>query len=104
MTQWVIEKTRYRGEDEPSRLDLVLAKEIDVIGNILYKSPLGRSDHVLIEMVIKDSAVCQGRAEHRSNRLNYGKANFGEMRKFFEKVNWSDLLRAGNVQEKYDIL
>lgn len=103
MTQWVTEKTRYRGEDEPSRLDLVFTKEVDVIGDILYRSPLGRSDHVLIEMVIIDGDVCKGRDGHRRNRLNYGRTNFSKLRKFFEKVDWSDLLGAGNVQDQYDI-
>lgn len=103
VTQWVNESTRYRGEDEPSRLDLVPTKEVDVIEDSLYKSPFGRSDHVLIEMVIIDSVCCEGREQHRRNRMNYGKANFSEMRKFFENVNWSDFLSVGNVQDKYDV-
>lgn len=46
MTQWVTENTRFRGSDEPSRLDLVFSRGTDEISSVKYVSPLGKSDHV----------------------------------------------------------
>ena len=52
MTQWVEEKTRYRGEDEPSQLDLIFTKEAELIENVKCGCPIGMSDHVMIECVL----------------------------------------------------
>ena len=77
MIQWIKEATRFRGEDTPARLDLLFSKEPDVIGEINYKCPIGKSDHVVIEF-----NILEGRAEprdesYKKGRLNYAKANFG---------------------------
>ncbi len=42
MIQWVKENTRIRGEDEPSRLDLIFTKSMD-LKDISYMCPLGKS-------------------------------------------------------------
>lgn len=76
-------KTRFRGEDEPSRLDLVFTGEADVIGDVTYTSPLGKSDHVLIELDILEGGVDGKDEELRENRLNYERADFRNLRKFF---------------------
>ncbi|MPC68698.1 hypothetical protein E2C01_062902 [Portunus trituberculatus] len=44
--QWVEESARYRGEEEPSLLDLVFTKKPEPPPIIQYLSPMGRSDHV----------------------------------------------------------
>ncbi len=41
MVQWVKKATRHREENEPSRLDLVLTKEINLIDDIKYICPIG---------------------------------------------------------------
>ncbi|MPC14615.1 ATPase family AAA domain-containing protein 1-A [Portunus trituberculatus] len=45
MDQWVEESTRYRGEEEPSLLDLVFTKKPEPLPIIQYLSQMGRSDH-----------------------------------------------------------
>ena len=42
MKQWVTENTRYRDENEPTRLDLVLTKEIDLPKEINYDCSFGK--------------------------------------------------------------
>ncbi len=46
LTQWVKETTRFRENDEPSRLYFIITREPDIIEEMNYKSPIGRSDHV----------------------------------------------------------
>ncbi len=36
--------------DEPSRLDLVFT----IIESVKYKSPLGKSDHIVIELILNE--------------------------------------------------
>ena len=55
MTQWIKDNTKFSGNEELSRLDLLLTKELKVIRNVNYQCPLGKSDHVLIEFEVNDS-------------------------------------------------
>ncbi len=54
MTQWVDCDTRFSEIDKPSRLDLVFTKDVEIIETIHYDSPLGKSDHVLMEFNLKN--------------------------------------------------
>ncbi|MPC90003.1 hypothetical protein E2C01_084969 [Portunus trituberculatus] len=57
MDQWVEESTRYRGEEEPSLLDLVFRKKPESPLIIQYLSPMGKSDHVTLEMQMQEEDV-----------------------------------------------
>ena len=102
MEQRVRENTRYRGDDEPARLDLVLTREVCLCGDIQYKCPLGKSDHVVMEMQME---ILQGRRDetYRRGRFNYRKMDSEGLKSFFEKLNWEEMLQTRGVQKKYDI-
>ena len=102
MDQWVEESTRYRGEEEPSMLDLVFTKKPEPRPTIKYKSPMGKSDHVILEMELQDWVILSYKEDHKNGRLNYAKANFVELRKFFGNINWKALMKGKTVQEKYE--
>ena len=74
MTQWINENTRFKGNEEPSRLNQLLTKELEVIRKDNYHCP-GKSDHVLIEFKVNNSVIEGRREEHKNGRYNYGKAN-----------------------------
>ena len=46
--QHVNQNTRFRQGDTPSLLDLVLTNEEDRVVNLMFDSPVGKSDHVVI--------------------------------------------------------
>ncbi|MPC52919.1 hypothetical protein E2C01_046800 [Portunus trituberculatus] len=48
------ESTRYRGKEKSSLLDLVFTKKPESPPIIQYLSPMGRSDHVTLEMQIQE--------------------------------------------------
>ena len=102
MDQWVEESTRYRGEEEPSMLDLVFTKKPEPRPTIKYLSPMGKSDHVVIEMELQEWEIIVHKEDHKNGRLNYARTNFVELRKFFGRVNWKVLMEGKNVQEKYE--
>ncbi|MPC34275.1 hypothetical protein E2C01_027659 [Portunus trituberculatus] len=56
MNQWVEKSTRYRGEgeEEPLLLDLVFTKKPESPASIQYLSPMGRSNHVTLEVEIQE--------------------------------------------------
>ena len=51
--QHVIMPTRHRERDEPSTLDLIFTNEENMIENIDYQSPLGKSDHSVLSFNFK---------------------------------------------------
>ena len=102
LTQEVKEDTRYRGEDEPARLDLVLTRKLQLKDDIKYMCPLGKSDHVTMVVNIEGSSGKMDES-YKGNRLNYRKADIDKLKKHFRDFNWDVLTRAQNVQDKYDI-
>ena len=57
LTQWIDCETRFRGSDNPSRLDLVFTSDPECIETVSYECPLGKSDHVLIEISLSGKRV-----------------------------------------------
>ena len=104
LTQIIKEKTRIRGEDEPSRLDLVFTKDPNDIKNVAYRCPLGKSDHLVIEMEVSGISEGERNEKHRECRYNYKKTNFISLRKFFQDVNWNKINEFENIDKKYEFL
>ena len=80
--QWVEEFTRLWKEEELSLLDLVFTKKTELRPIIKCLSPVGKSDHVLIEMEPQKWAWVRIEENYKNERLNYARGNF-EVRKFF---------------------
>ena len=100
MKQWVQESTRYRGDDEPSRLDLVLTKGVELAKEVDSMCPIAKSDHVILEIQIESNMKWR-KEEHKRNRRNYRKASIENMKTYFQAVNW-ETLKVKDIQEKYD--
>ena len=101
MEQWVDEVTRCRGEEEPSLIDLVFTKKPETRPEIKFLSPMGKSDHVVIEITLKEEEVTYVNEEYRKGRLNHAKADFMELKRFYGNIEWKKLLEGKQVQEKY---
>ena len=103
LTQHVKENTRMRGEDEPTRLDLVFTREKEDVKDLKHLPPLGKSDHMILEwdMVIDQDAEDENE-QHKEERYNFSKANYAELRCFFEGFDWSILQTLESVNEKFN--
>ena len=102
MIQWITENTRFRGKDKPSRLDLLFTKGINLETDISYECPLGRSDHVVLEIDIKGD-IKEKKEESYKKKRNYTKANYSAMKKFFNEIDWTKMKELKDVQETYDL-
>ena len=103
MDQWVKETTRYRGEDEPSQLDLVFTRKPEVEPAIDFLCPVGKSDHVVIEINIHKEEIHKRNEDYKKERRNYAKANFTGLKEFYKEIDWRKLLEGKKVQEKYEV-
>ena len=101
LTQWVNENTRFRHNNEPSRLDLIFTKGSNTVVDLEYKTPLGKSDHVVMEFNLTWGERQRRDENHRKDWLNYSKANYGKLRQYFEKVDWRELYETEDIEKKW---
>ena len=93
MEQLVTEPTHKSG----NILDLVLCNREDMINDVKNECRIGKSDHDLI--MFKMTIVKEKGKDQMS--LNYGKAQFDEMRTATAEINWKEELMAKNVNEMW---
>ena len=100
MTQWIDKETRFMGSDNPSRLDLVFTSNPESIDSVNYGCPLGKSDHVLIQVNLSGEKLVM-QESYKSERYRYNKTNFEGIREFFREVSWTCFDNAGDIEEKW---
>ncbi|MPC98740.1 hypothetical protein E2C01_094121 [Portunus trituberculatus] len=90
MYQRVKENTRFRRNDKPARLDLVFTMGIQMNDDLRFKCPLGKSDHVILEMDIEEGKEDRDES-YKGYRLNYRKADIENLKNYFKNVNWEEI-------------
>ena len=100
MTQYVNFPTRARGSDNPSCIDWLFANNEALINGIMDSSPLGGSDHIMIETDLnikpKDSTT-------KYTKYYYDKGNYEEMRNYVVKETES-IPQTDNIDELWEWL
>ncbi len=56
----------------------------------------------MIRFCIKEKREESRCEDYKSERFNYGKSNFEQMRRYFGEADWSTLITASNVQKKWE--
>jgi hypothetical protein len=100
-TQHVTEPTRCRDGQQPSTLDYVFTDDGGLVDQIRYQTPMGRSDHVVLQWDLQLRATASA---FNHNRLNYWKGNYVEINKAIEAVNWSKELAGRSVNDMWNML
>ena len=101
LIQWIDCDTRFRTGDVPARLDLIFTSDKEAIEEIKYECPLGKSDHIMMEMNLgRDSSLIE--ENYKKERFRYSRANYDGLKQYFENVNWTNFFNAGNTQKKWD--
>jgi hypothetical protein len=92
--------TRFREGQQPSCLDLVITNEEEMVHNITRDPPLGKSDHVMLDISLSLYA------EHtnvQTMRYRLDKGNYPAMRTRLQSINWEEELRDKNVDASWRI-
>lgn len=72
MTEWVKDKTKYRGEVEPSRTNLLSNKNVDLGKDVRYTSYLEKSNHITMEIGVM-GGIEKGQGEnHKIGGIMHG--------------------------------
>ncbi len=98
LVQNVTEPTRIRGGQEPSVLDYVITDEENLVEDLSYEVPMGKSDHVCLTWKLKLE-----REELRSGsqeKLDYYKGNYEEISAALRAVDWEQRMGEGEDLDK----
>ncbi|CAH1277366.1 Hypp9585 [Branchiostoma lanceolatum] len=98
MFQHVTRPTRYRVNQTPSTLDLVITNEEDTVGEIQYDPGLGKGDHCCLSFNICRQAQAP---THDTLRRNYNKASYTKARQDLQVIDWDGELNCTDVSEAW---
>ena len=96
--QHVTEPTRYRDNEIPNILDLLLSSEESLISDLQYLPPLGESDHICMKFKVNCSQHLPGPEQEK---LDIFKANIPRIIQKLSAYNWTELLNS-SFQEDYE--
>jgi len=99
--QHVEEPTRVRLGQRPSILDYVFTDDKNVVDESMYKDPLGKSDHVLLEWNLLIETV---HAKNTQRKLNFCKGDYELIAEELLKINWKPMFQNQNVKQLWSIL
>ena len=88
--QHITEPTRYRENEPPNLLDLILTSEEGMIRNLTYHPPLGESDHIVIRFELINSEQKQ---PYRPTR-NVFKTDYTAVKKTLSAYHWQSILNS----------
>ena len=103
--QHVTEPTRFRPNENPNLLDLILSGEESMIKDLDYLPPLGESDHICIRFNAING-IRETETEESTER-NFYKTDVVAVIKELEKYNWAAVLNSSfkeDYKRFFDIL
>ena len=77
LSQLISDPTRFRGNDEPSTIDLVMTNDENRVGVLQQYPGLGKSDHVVIDLRVEGAPPKQ---ERDKMFVDYNRGNFNRLR------------------------
>ena len=97
LSQLIEENTRFRVNQEPSLLDLIIASDADAISNITFAPPFGKSDHLTIEFKIENSYAVKNEDKYK---YDFKKRDVESFRNKMQQVDWGNIFVPGADLEK----
>ena len=95
------EPTRYRSQNVPSILDLILTNEENMISNLQYKPGLGKSDHLVLDFTFN----CYiGSSDPPSKKLIFFKGNYKNISEKIHECNWEQNIQELSLSEARETL
>ena len=96
LIQHITKPTRYREKQKQNTLDLLFTMREEIIEEVDYLPPKGKSDHCsIVFKVIGEKKI----NVEQKKILNYKKANYDAMKEDISKINWKD--RINDVESSW---
>jgi Reverse transcriptase (RNA-dependent DNA polymerase)/Endonuclease-reverse transcriptase len=98
--QHVGSPTRVRLGSEPSTLDYIFTDSENLIEDVRYKNPIGKSDHVVLEWdLLIETADVAG----KQRKFNYCKGDYAKMTEKLSEVDWKSLFENKSVDQMWSL-
>ena len=98
--QHVQECTRFRTNNQPSRVDLIFTNEEGMIKEVEYQPPLWSNNAESDHLVLVFDFICYTESETDSTpRLDYKKADYDKLRTALKNNNWVEILSSDDVNK-----
>ena len=95
----VREQTRFRDNNEPSTLDLILTNEENMIDNIEHGPGLGRSDHLTLSF--NHTCFTSTNPNEANIKRNYFKGDYAAIRQCLEEIEWDTVLNGLDLSKSW---
>ena len=89
--QHVLKPTRIRMSQEPSILDLIITNEEEMIEDMEYLSPLGKSDHIILMFNFRTYYYHE---YIEKTVFPYEKGNYKEVQNYLLNCEWKKIYKA----------
>lgn len=86
--QIISEPTRFRNNQVPSILDLIIVSNPDIISGVQIDVPFGKSDHCTIEFTVKN---CENKRKIIKDRFNFKKIDKEKFVEIVSSYDWDDI-------------
>jgi hypothetical protein len=96
--QHIRKPTRGRINNEPSLLDLILSNEEGMITDIEYQSPIGKSDHCVLNFNFNCYTEVP---KYKKTKYYYDRGDYAAAKEELQKIDWHKELENCNVQEQW---
>ena len=99
--QHVTQPTHFRAQQNANILDLIMTNEADMVDELHYGEPIGKSHHVVLDWLCN----CYG-PESQSGVIKYfyDRADFIAMKSSLKAYDWSELLRGKSVDDMWETI
>ena len=94
--QHITEPTRWRGDNRPSLLDLLITNEENMIENLDIQAPIGLSDHAVISFTYKCYAEV---TVEKFTKKKYHQAKYLRMKDHLKTVSWENLKKTDDMDD-----
>jgi hypothetical protein len=101
LTQLVRQPTRFRGNEKPSLLDLIITNKEEVVRRITFQSGIGKSDHCLTKVELSREAH---QAAITRDFRNFHKGNYNRLRGILDRDWARELNELDTVEDKWNHL
>lgn len=97
LSQLISEPTRYRQNQEPSTLDLLLTNDASIISDITYSPQIGCSDHITVSATIQIFySSCS-----RKQLCYYTKVDFDTLKDRLKQINWDHVTNISDINDQW---
>ena len=100
LTQHVTETTRHREGQQDSLLDLILTDRMDLISDLQYLAPVGKSDHATLLYKLKSNTRSN---DPKVSNFNYYKGNYTAMKEEIASIDWEDILSSWDIDDCWEV-